>query len=124
MAKATTPTTTILPWNSQNGNVTSVGTNGGPSAYGTFDMSGNVNEWNDLTGAAGSSMGQRGGSWKDPAVYLSSSYDGHIDSWYDSNGIGFRLAAVPELGIPEPSSLSLLLAGGAVLMAGRRRKQD
>jgi len=26
--------------------------------------------------------------------------------------------------IPEPSSLSLLLAGGAVLMAGRRRKQD
>jgi len=26
--------------------------------------------------------------------------------------------------IPEPSSLSLLLAGGAVLMAGRRRKSD
>jgi len=26
--------------------------------------------------------------------------------------------------VPEPSSFSLLLAGGAVLMAGRRRKQD
>ena len=26
--------------------------------------------------------------------------------------------------VPEPSSLSLLLAGGAVLMAGRRRKSD
>ena len=26
--------------------------------------------------------------------------------------------------VPEPSSLSLLLAGGAVLMAGRRRKRD
>jgi len=110
-------------WNSQDGNVTSVGTNGGPSAYGTFDMSGNIIEWNDLTGAAGSSRGLRGGDWKDPAVYLSSSSDGHIDSWYYSNGIGFRLAAVPELGIPEPSSLSLLLASGAVLMAGRRRNR-
>jgi formylglycine-generating enzyme required for sulfatase activity len=27
------------------GNVTSVGTNGGPSAYGTYDMSGNAREW-------------------------------------------------------------------------------
>ena len=34
-------------WNSQNGNVTTVGTNGGPSSYGTYDMSGNVNEWLD-----------------------------------------------------------------------------
>ena len=31
------------------------------SVYGTFDQSGNVSEWNDLTGAAGSSRGLRGG---------------------------------------------------------------
>ena len=31
--------------------------------------------------------------------------------------LGFRVAM-----IPEPSSLSLLLAGGAVLIAGRRKK--
>ena len=48
-------------WNSQDGNVTTVGTNGGASAYGAFDMSGNLYEWNDLTGAAGSSRGRRGG---------------------------------------------------------------
>jgi len=32
-------------WNGQDGNVTTVGTNGGPSAYGAFDMTGNVWEW-------------------------------------------------------------------------------
>ena len=46
-------------WNSQDGNVTTVGTNGGPSAYGAFDMSGNLYEWNDLTGATGTSRGDK-----------------------------------------------------------------
>ena len=32
--------------------------------------------------------------------------------------------STPTSLVPEPSSLSLLLAGGAVLMAGRRRKRD
>jgi formylglycine-generating enzyme required for sulfatase activity len=63
-------------WNSQDGNVTTVGTNGGPSAYGAFDMSGNVKEWNDLTGAAGPERRMRGGVWygnSTYAVYVSSS---------------------------------------------------
>jgi formylglycine-generating enzyme len=41
-------------WNSLDGNVTTVGTNGGPSAYGAFDVSGNLYEWNDLDGTTGS----------------------------------------------------------------------
>ncbi len=32
-------------WNLEDGNVTTVGSNGGPSAYGTYDQSGNVFEW-------------------------------------------------------------------------------
>jgi len=107
-------------WNGQNGNVTTVGTNGGPSAYGTFDMSGNVYEWNDLKGVAGSSRFLRGGNWDDPALYLSSSSTLEYPPSNEGNSSGFRLAGI----IPEPSSLSLLLAGGAVLMAGRRRKSD
>ena len=33
------------------------------SYYGINDMAGNVREWNDLSGASGSSRGLRGGSW-------------------------------------------------------------
>jgi formylglycine-generating enzyme required for sulfatase activity len=50
-----------------------VGTNGSPSYYGTFDQGGNVIEWNDLTGAAGSSRGVRGGYWGNGGDALSSS---------------------------------------------------
>jgi len=34
------------------GNLTTVGSNGGPSYYGTYDQDGNVAEWNDLGGYA------------------------------------------------------------------------
>ncbi len=110
-------------WNSQNGNVTTVGTNGGASAYGAFDMSGNVGEWNDLTGAAGSSRGRRGGSWISVAFNLSSSGSYSLDPSSEFSGIGFRLASpvsVPEI---DPSGLSAvlgLLFGGLGLLERRR----
>jgi formylglycine-generating enzyme required for sulfatase activity len=116
-------------WNSLNGNVTTVGTNGGPSAYGTFDMSGNVYEWNDRTGAAGSSLGLRGGRWDRNAFSLSSSNSDSGDPSVGSNSIGFRLAgpesspsSVPEI---DPSSLGSVLAlvlGSLGLLERRRLK--
>jgi formylglycine-generating enzyme required for sulfatase activity len=110
-------------WNGQTGNVTTVGTNGGASAYGAFDMSGNVFEWNDLTGAAGSSRGLRGGGWFSLASSLSSS--GRSTSVPPSDGvinIGFRLASpVP---VPEPSTWVMGLAGIACVAwrSVRRRR--
>ena len=79
-------------WNSQDGNVTTVGTNGGASAYSAFDMSGNVYEWNDLTGAAGSSRGLRGGNWGGFASDLS--FSGRFSSGpsLEVSFVGFRLA--------------------------------
>jgi formylglycine-generating enzyme required for sulfatase activity len=87
-------------WNGQDGNVTTVGTNGGPSFYGTYDQSGNVFEWNDLNNTTGSSRGLRGGGWDGNAFFLSSSVRNAFDPSLENDGYGFRLASpVP---VPEP----------------------
>jgi formylglycine-generating enzyme required for sulfatase activity len=67
------------------------------SYYGTFDQSGNVYEWSDLDGTAGSSRGLRGGRWYDDASPplsspLSSSNRLTLVPSFDYF-IGFRLAS-------------------------------
>ncbi len=68
---------------------------GSGSFYGTFDQSGNVYQWNDLDGTAGSSRGLRGGYWDDLNVYDVSSNirgtDSVLSDEFDS--YGFRLAS-------------------------------
>jgi formylglycine-generating enzyme required for sulfatase activity len=111
-------------WNSLNGNVTTVGTNGGASAYGAFDMSGNVFEWNDLTGAAGSSRGLRGGRWDGDALSLSASGRNALDPTFTVFNSGFRLAR--PVAVPEPSTCAMALAGlacgGSVVFRRRRAR--
>ena len=110
-------------WNSQDGNVTTVGTNGGASAYGAFDMSGNLYEWNDLTGAAGSTRGLRGGYWFNNAFTFSSSIRNTDASSFEGDNDGFRLTSpVP---VPEPSTYCMALAGlacGGYTMFRRRKR--
>ncbi|NBV45824.1 MAG: hypothetical protein EBR86_09340 [Planctomycetia bacterium] len=115
-------------WNGQDGNVTTVGTNGGPSAYGAFDMSGNVWEWNDLTGAADSTREVRGGGWDiSGPYYVSSSIYGSLDPSTEGNFLGFRLAssASGPSGVPEidPAGIGsvLGLVCGALGLLERRR---
>ncbi|MEX1045119.1 MAG: PEP-CTERM sorting domain-containing protein, partial [Chthoniobacterales bacterium] len=85
------------------------------SAYGTFDQAGNVWEWNDAV--IGSSRGIRGGSWYNIEIdYLQSS--GRLDGppTFENDGVGFRVAIVPE-----PSTYVLLLMAGAGWLVWRRR---
>ena len=109
-------------WNMENGNVLTVGTNGGPSAYGAFDMSGNVYEWNDYRGSD-FGRGLRGGNWYNPAFSLSSRGRNSDDPSFEDNYIGFRLASpVP---VPEPSTWMMGLAGiarGGFSMWRRRKR--
>jgi sulfatase modifying factor 1 len=78
-------------WNGQDGNVTTVGTNGGPSFYGTFDQSGNVSEWIDLDGTKTYSTGLRGGGWDAFVFGIASSVGFAFNPESASASIGFRL---------------------------------
>ena len=91
-----------------NGSVylTTVGTNGGPSAYGTFDMSGNVDEWTDLTGPSSTA---RGGNYLSSPSDLSSSGRWTVPPSDEFDGFGFRLASV--VAVPEPSTWVMGMAG-------------
>lgn len=92
-------------WGGLDGNVTTVGTNGGPSAYGTYDQNGNVWEWNDSI--SNNLRGIGGGDWFCTGFRLSTggtttyNPDGsvrqaisvyHGDPSTENEKIGFRVA--------------------------------
>jgi sulfatase modifying factor 1 len=89
-------------------------TNGTPEQNGTFDMMGNVWEWNE-TLIVGSFRGVCGGAFDDYVYDLSSSIRHYYYPIDENYYIGFRVASVPE-----PCSLALLFIGGLVL---RNRKR-
>jgi len=109
-------------WNGQDGNVTTVGTNGLSSAYDAFDMTGNVWEWNDLDSSSSSSRGFRGGGWDSNSSNLSSSARNVINPSVESRGIGFRVASLSsDAAIPEPSMMVIGMVFGVGGLAAKRR---
>ncbi|MBU6275736.1 MAG: SUMF1/EgtB/PvdO family nonheme iron enzyme [Planctomycetes bacterium] len=119
----------VADWNGQDGNVTTVGTNGGPSAYGAFDMSGNLWEWNDLAGVGGSTVGRRGGDFWSQYLQMMATARGTSDPSSEFLLYGFRLAGSVSgpFGVPEidPAGLGSVLAlvTGALGLLERRRSR-
>jgi formylglycine-generating enzyme required for sulfatase activity len=82
-------------WNGANGNVTTVGTNGGPSVYCTYDQGGNVSEWNDLDESISINRGHRGGSWNGMFIsFISADFRYEVVATTQNSFIGFRIASV------------------------------
>ena len=97
------------------------------SPYGTFDQGGNVWEWNEtffdetaIDPSYPSYRGLRGGAYNDGPDRLLASYRYSFNPSNYLACIGFRVASVPE-----PGSITLLVAGAASLFAyaWRRRRQ-
>ncbi|MEN9282754.1 MAG: hypothetical protein RLZZ179_247 [Verrucomicrobiota bacterium] len=109
-------------WNpdtSTNGNVTSVGTNGRSSHYGTYDMNGNVREV--IEGTAGSStMSLLGGAYSSGSgALIATATPGSANAFASALTNGFRLAT----NAPEPgSTIPLLTLFGLGMAKSRRRK--
>jgi formylglycine-generating enzyme required for sulfatase activity len=102
-------------WNSQNGNVTTVGSAAANNYFGTADQGGNVSEWNDAV-ISGSSRGLRGASWNGGETVMSASLRRDNDPTLEGYAAGFRVASVPE-----PTSLLLTMLAGGVMLARRKR---
>lgn len=93
---------------------------GSPGFYGTFDMNGNVYQWNDLDGTANASRGLIGGFWFGGPASAANTTLASQAATYEGNDVGFRLAAP----IPEPGTLALAgIAALALLMAQRRSRK-
>jgi formylglycine-generating enzyme len=94
-----------------------------PGPYGTFDMGGDVTQWNEAVFLPPlvPGRGMYGGIWFSGAVahqssrYAAKAGDDPLDTFWS---IGFRVASVPE-----PTGLSLFLVGSVGLLAYVWRQQ-
>ena len=94
------------------------------SPYGTFDQSGNVQEWNE-TVFRPSGRGLRGGSWISGVwpvadVLSASNSTGGSSPTGGTFSVGFRVAGPAELAIPEPTTAALATLAITALAARRR----
>jgi formylglycine-generating enzyme required for sulfatase activity len=97
-SNVTSTVANVANYNNAIGHATDVGSfSGSGSSYGTFDQSGNVDQWNDLSGTAGANRGSRGGNWGSSTTgnssALSSSNRSTKIATTENSSTGFRLAS-------------------------------
>jgi hypothetical protein len=99
----------------------SVDNNGGLSPYGTRGQNGNVFEWQESALSAPNDSSDesrtiRGGDWSSGYAFLFSSARISYGPAFTSEGVGFRVASVPE-----PSAAILMIGSGLMFLLKRRR---
>ena len=109
----------VSPWNVGGGSVEN---------NGTYDMAGNVFEWNEGAFSGGDPTDDeqrviRGGGWTSSHVWLRSSYNLRPSTRAGSEVgfLGFRVASVSSSVVPEPSSVGLLVTGAMGCVMRRKR---
>ena len=104
------------------GNVcfTSIGETTGYSAYGVYDMGGNVEEWTDSLNPPGQGANRAvyGGTYSTADSYLAHDGDISRDPAIDSDARGLRLVYL----IPEPGTVGLGVLGLVSCWFYRKRK--
>lgn len=106
------------PWN--------VGT-GAIENNGTYDMGGNVWEWNESAydgtlDTLSENRVLRGGAWNSNVNGVKSSMRSSTNPITTSNLNGFRIATITSVAVPEPSSASLLAFGILSCLFHRKRR--
>ena len=95
---------------------------GAEEQNGTYDMTGNVLEWNEDEKVPGNpedfGLMTRGGGWNSIEPILGSTYRTEQAQDYEDWDVGLRIAV-----IPEPSSVLLLTLGSGGIIFYRRSKQ-
>jgi formylglycine-generating enzyme required for sulfatase activity len=98
-----------------------------PGPYGTYDMGGDVFQWNESVRGNGGYRGFRGGAWYFNSPELAADFNGgQFTPASDNPGgafaVGFRVAS--SVAVPEPATITLLgsaLLGLGVVYLRRRR---
>jgi formylglycine-generating enzyme required for sulfatase activity len=92
-----------------------------PGPYGTFDIGGDVWQWNEHV-VFGLYRESRGGSFADNSDYLAYFNSGGGPATMTDRSTGFRVALEPS-GVPEPASFVLLAASAltGLLFCGRHK---
>ena len=85
-------TTNSANFNNCAGNISTVGSNGRSSYYGSYDMSGNIWEWTD-TSIGSLNRVLRGGNHTYNAEYMSSVFQTYVDMNDRNEYVGFRIAS-------------------------------
>ena len=93
-------------WNSQTGNVTTVGSAGllSVSHYGTYDQGGNVAEWTETVSSTNRVV--RGGGYSAASTALQSSNTVPTSPTSETDSVGFRVARPPSCTDPDGDGVS------------------